>query len=354
MLTKTLSKIVFEPKSFFQDEAAEMPPGMAFLFLAATLIIDALGFWFVARGVVNRQWNLHFDLILMGLAALAIAWLAFCLTTWIVARILGLKWRLFRLAQAVAYGATPFVLAWVPGLLRRVTDRGTPELFVKIFTVLVLAFMLNLALRLIYGAAKSGYLTPSEEPRLGRRLTLALFLPVILAAGLVIAASMLQANPDFYKASSNIIFGEVEGWERITNQDSFLTLQDSQAPEGAQKPLINVWVVPREGEVTQEAIFQQYLAIFQGAGAQLVTSEDTQVLGSAGKRAEFSNGAQNLTLVVTTGGSGDEIMVAVAGSMQADAERANARFSEVIEAMRPYSTYLHIAVPGLMDWHYYL
>ncbi|MHB8781414.1 MAG: hypothetical protein ACYC55_08520 [Candidatus Geothermincolia bacterium] len=350
MLAKTLSKIVFEPRSFFEDDAAGMPPAVPFLFLTATLILGALGFWLIGRGVVLGRWDLRFDLILMGLVALGVIWLAVTLFGWVLAKLVGLGWKAGRTLQASAYAATPFALAWLPGLLRRFAHSGIPEIAIKLGTVIFLVILTNLALRLMHAASRGGFLKPGESVG-GRKLALVLLTPVLLGVALFAAAWAMRDAP--YRVSDSVVFGQVAGWESRANAQSFLTLEDIEAPDGVNRPVMNVFMERETPEVTANSIFEAYLALLQAAQYRQVSTEDAQVFGTPCRRAVFQQG-ENLTVVITCGARRGEIMVIAFAYMNTDEARATDRFEQVLDAMKPYSHRYHILLPGIADWEFYL
>ena len=357
MLTKTINKLIFEPKSFFEEDAGDMPSSLPFLFLALTLILNALGFWLLARGVVLGQWNFRFDLIMLGLAGLAVIWLLFTLLVWAVAGILGVSLGLWSLIKACAYASMPFAIAWAPALLAATAKAGAMGIVVKIFIWLILAFLLNLALRALFAAVKTGYVGVKrlkDGANVSRRFGIAVTVPVL--AGLVILGLgwglRYHGNP--YMIKGNIIFGQADNWTVSAATDNTLLLTDAQSPEGVIPARMAVEVDPlREGD-SIDAFFNSFYKA--QTGATLISSEDLSLQGMPAKRGviQLQQGDMNVVLTMAIGDHSKYVVFLVGEALGADAERAAGRFQQVYDALKPYEHKLNVSVPGLVDWNFYL
>ncbi len=356
MLTKTINGLIFEPKSFFGEDAGDMPSSLPFLFLILTLILNALGFWLVARGVVLGQWNFRFDLILLGLAGLVVIWLAFTLTVWLVARILRVKLGLWRLVKACAYASMPFAVAWVPALLAATAKTGAWSIVVKIFIWLCLAFLLNLALRALSAAVKAGYVPVERgksEANVSRRFGIAMAVPVLAGLAILGIGWGLRYHGNPYMIKGNIIFGQAENWAVSSQSDTMLLLTDTQSPEGVIQTRMAVEVDPLQEGDSIDAFFNAFYT--DQTGATLVSSEDLSLQGMRAKRGVIllQQGEVSIVLTLTVGDHGKYMVFLAGEALGADAARAAGRFQAIYNALKPYEHKLHVSMPGLIDWNYY-
>ncbi len=357
MLTKTISQLIFEPKSFFGKDAGDLPSSLPFLFLVLTLILDALGFWLLARGVVLGQWNFRFDLIILGLGALAAVWLLFTLAVWIVARIAGLRLGMWSLVKASAYASMPFTVAWVPALLGGIAKTGAPSVAVKIAVWLLMAFLLNLSLRALAAAVKAGFVkagTRREGTQVSRRFGIAMAVPVLAAIAILGVGWGLRYHGDAYMIQGNIIFGQVRDWQVSTRGENMLLLIDAETPEGLAPARMAVEVDPLEAGESIDTFFSK----FESAQTEgmLVSSENIDLQGLPARRGtiHLQQGDLSIVLTLVVGDHGSYLVFLAGQAQGTDAERASGRYQEIYQAMQPYDRRMHVCVPGLLDWNYYL
>ncbi len=359
MLTKTINKLIFEPKSFFQDDAGDMPSGLPFLFLALTLILNALGFWLLARGVVLGQWNFRFDLIMLGFAALLIVWLAFTLTIWIVAWLLRVRLGLWTLIKASAYASMPFAIAWVPALLAAAAKTGAPSVVVKVFIWLILAFLLNLSLRALTAAVKTGYVRvkrTKDEGKVSRRFGIALAVPVLAAIAILGVAWGLAYHGTPYMIQGHIVFGQAAGWTvsdgSISN--NIRVLADSESPNSDEPVRMVIEVDQLQQGDNIDTFFNTFAKQF--TGGTLISSGSFDLAGMDARRGvvQVQQGDIAVVMTLAIGEHGKSIVFLVGQATAADAQRAEGRFQAIYDNLKPYEHTLHVSVPGLLDWNYYL
>ncbi len=357
MLTKTINKLIFEPRGFFGEDAGDMPSGLPFLLLALTLILNALGFWLLARGVVLGQWNFRFDLIILGLAALAIIWLAFTLIVWIVARILGVKLGLWSLVKASAYASMPFAVAWAPALLAAVAKTGAWSIVIKVFIWLILAFLLNLSLRALSAAVKTGYVRvkrTKDETKVSRRFGIAMTVPIIAGIALLAIGWALRYHSTPYMIQGNIVFGQAADWSASAISDNMRVLTDDTSPDSTVPARMVIEVDKLKTGDNIDVFFNTFLS--QLAGGTLISSEDFDLAGLPARRGvvQVQQGEMTVVMTLVVSDHGNYVVFLVGQSLASDAQRADGRFQSIYHAMKPYEHKLHVSVPGLLDWNYYL
>ncbi len=356
MLTKTINKLIFEPRGFFGEDAGDMPSGLPFLFLALTLILNALGFWLLTRGVVLGQWNFRFDLIMLGLAALAIIWLAFTLIVWVVARILGVKLALWSLVQASAYASMPFAIAWAPALLAAVAKTGAWSIVVKVFIWLILAFLLNLSLRALSAAVKTGYVRvkrTKDETKVSRRFSIAMAVPVIAAIVILAIGWALSYHGTPYMIQGNIVFGQADNWSASTISGNMRVLTDDTSPDSVVPARMVIEVDRLQTGDSIDVFFNTFIS--QITGGTLISSEDLDLAGMPARRGvvQLQQGEMTIVMTLVVSDHGNYVVFLVGQSLASDAQRADGRFQSIYDAIKPYDHQLHVSMPGLFDWIYY-